>query len=162
MEQLIPQFFFHARPIDRSIFLLRIGSELKEMNRTGKEALWGSWLYKCLTGIASKQYFKLANDDVVSILSWIPNLECMYPEAVRQIIQLNIDGVLNSTHLDTLPGSDLVTSYSEETALLIVHMIAHIPYYERGSWREMANCLEPISQSTKESLDEALISASFR
>ncbi len=123
----IPPLFSHGRNRDRIVFASHVKFHLREMDEARQREWWNRWLKRYWKNRLQGVPDSLEPDEVGRMLSWLPDLTAVFPEAVSLAIcmlKLPIGplergyGVIKKV----AENDSLVQGYPQEIALLLVHL----------------------------------------
>lgn len=126
-DKWIPQFFSHGNKQDRTVFASHVKFHLRDLDEAGQRDLWNRWLKRYWKNRLQGVPIPLDFDEVARMLSWLPHLTAVFPDAVSLAIcmlKLPISplergyGVIK----EVAENDSLVQDYTKEIAQLLVHL----------------------------------------
>ena len=162
----IPGFFKNADEKDKLDLASAIRWHLAHMDEERQKELWDRWLKPYwenrLKGIPPSL---LEPREINLMLTWLPHLNKLFPEAVDLAIQMP-PGLLERNYIvHEVTDSDLPQSYPEAVAKLLIYLgTCDLPNYEWYKGKELIDKLlqSDIDQEFKGKLKELIIQLRLR
>ena len=123
IDKWIPALFSYSSQEDKILFAVEVGYRLKNLDKIAQREWWQRWLKRYwenrLQGVPTGAVLEAG--EVEHMLSWLPRLTAVFPEAVNLAVQMPSIPLQNYHVIHELETGDLWQSHPEEIAKLLVH-----------------------------------------
>lgn len=162
LRQLLPNLFQYGTAEDRITFASQIEHVLRQLDSPGVEKIWQGWLSRYWQDRLQGVLAPLASGECRKMVEWLPHLGANFPAGVQLAIRMSALTPGHSHVLFELRTSDLVTSFQEATAQLLIYLSDGMAGYENGYLTEVAARLDALPEIVGRRLQEAMVRAGAR
>ena len=118
----IPRFFAVAGAEDRRQFAWNLGNILRDMENETLHGLWRRWLSTYWENRLQGTPAPLDPTEAAEMIDWLPDLGCLYPQAVDLAIKMHIPQLQHSLIVYQLNQGEMWEHYPQATAKLLIYL----------------------------------------
>lgn len=122
LSKWIPAFFEDPSEKGRRYFAFHIGGHLRAANETQQQDYWERWLGSYWQNRLNGLPKPLEDQEIKSMLDWLPNLGAVFPEAVDMAIRMPTTQTSDSLVIHYIAKSDLSQTHPEAVAKLLIYL----------------------------------------
>ena len=122
LSSWIPRFFATAGVEDRHQLAWNLGNILRHMENDILQGLWRRWLNTYWENRLQGTPAPLDPTEASAMLDWLPDLGCLYPQAVDLVIKMPSPRLEHSSIVRQLNQGKMWERYSQETAKLLIYL----------------------------------------
>ena len=161
IDTWIPKFFENADEEDKLDFASTIRWHLVHMNEEQKKELWERWLKSYWENrLKSIPPPPLKPREINRMLTWLPHLSKLFPEAVDLAIRMPSESLERDSIVYEVNESDLWRNYPDAVAKLLIYLgTCGLPDYGWDQGKELIGKLlqSRVPQELEEKLKELII-----
>lgn len=122
LSSWIPKFFSRAGEEDRRQFAWDLGNIIDDMENDTLQELWQRWLKAYWENRLHGTPAPLDSTEAGAMLDWLPDIRCLYPEAVDLAIKMQNLQLDHSLIVHQLNEGEMWERYPQATAELLIYL----------------------------------------